>query len=126
MITTTDLDHLLNMMRQHGLQKLHVREGGELLALTLETSGEPAAARSDMAVHAKGLGRFLSRHPRLSKPIAAPGDQVTADTIIGFLENGSVLMPVVAGHAGQLVRINVEDGSLVGFGTSVAIISTEG
>ena len=126
MINTADLDRMLAIMHQRGLEKLLVREGGVLLALTLDTLHDPATVRRDVSVRATALGRFLSRHPRHIQPITAVGDHVAADTIIGFLENGSVLLPVVAGKAGQLSSIDAEDGSVVGFGAPVATISTEG
>ncbi|SFV27890.1 Biotin-requiring enzyme [Devosia crocina] len=126
MITIADLDRALSLMQEHGLETLRVREGEALLSLTLSGSETaPLAPRSEATVTTKGLGRLLLTHPQHSDPLVQPGDAVAAGATVGFLENGSVLLPVVAGKAGTVGTILASEGALLGYGAPVLTILVE-
>ncbi|MGB0213780.1 acetyl-CoA carboxylase biotin carboxyl carrier protein, partial [Algiphilus sp.] len=74
---------------------------------------EPAAADDATVVHAPNLGTFY----RAPKPGAAPyvevGQRVEADTEVCLIEVMKLFTPVVAGVAGTVQRVLVEDGDMV-------------
>ena len=106
MITIADLDRILTMMQDHGLDTLRVKEGGSLLMLRL-TAGLVAkgAESKEIAVRARAIGRFLRSHPGQNSPLVETGDHVREQTIVGLIENGPVLLPIIAGQAGEIGRI---------------------
>ena len=127
MITIADLDRILTMMQDHGLDTLRVKEGKSLLMLRLSAGPvEKVAKNKELAVRAKAVGRFLRSHPGQNSPLVETGDQVREQTIVGLIENGPVLLPILAGQAGEIGRIEAEDGRLVGYGDKVMSVLTKG
>ena len=124
MITIADLDRVLALMLQHGLQSLDVQEGDARLSLTLD-SAEPVADRSEITVRSRAIGRFLPTHPRRLDPQVRVGDRVEATAIVGFLQSGPALLPILAGRAGEVSRIDAAQGSLLGFGDPVMTLLAE-
>ncbi|MCK5771194.1 acetyl-CoA carboxylase biotin carboxyl carrier protein [Algiphilus sp.] len=80
---------------------------------------EPAAADDATVVHAPNLGTFY----RAPKPGAAPyvevGQRVEADTEVCLIEVMKLFTPVVAGVAGTVQRVLVEDGDMVEHGQAL-------
>lgn len=126
MISIADLDGILDLMLKHGLQSLEVREGETRLVLKLTGTGpEKLAGRDEIVVRTRAIGRFLLTHPRRTEPQVRIGDQVQAATIVGFLQSGATILPVLAGHAGEVSRIDAKPGELLGFGAPVMTLLAE-
>ena len=124
MITIADLDRVLALMLQHGLQTLDMQEGDASLSLTL-SGAAPMASRSEFTVRSRAIGRFLPAHPRRGEPQVRVGDRVEATTIIGFLQSGPALLPIRAGRAGAVSRIDAAPDSLLGFDAPVLTLLVE-
>ena len=123
MITTADLDRVLAMMQDHGLQSLRVKAGSAVLMLRLATDGEvQKAQRQEVVVRTRAIGRFLRGYPGRTGPLVKVGDAVNSQTIVGMLETGPVLSPILAGQAGEIARMEAEEGALLGFGAPVMTI----
>lgn len=79
----------------------------------------PAPADDATVVHAPNLGTFY----RAPKPGAAPyveiGQRVEADTEVCLIEVMKLFTPVVAGVAGTVQRVLVEDGDMVEHGQAL-------
>jgi biotin carboxyl carrier protein len=125
MISTADLDRVLALMQQHGIRSLTLREGGARLSLTLGDGTGACTEPVEHMVRARGIGSFQPSHPRRSEPAVRPGDRVEATTIVGFLQAGSILVPVVAGRAGRVQQLHAEAGSLVGYGDPILTLLAE-
>ncbi len=118
MISIDDLDRILGWMLKDHLQVLEVSEGGACIRLKL-AEGPRDVPRVEARVLAKGLGRFLPAHPRSGEPPLKVGDHVAAGAIVGFIQNDAVLLPIVAGQAGDVSEVHVVAGGLLGFGAPV-------
>jgi acetyl-CoA carboxylase biotin carboxyl carrier protein len=91
----------------------------------------PAAARGSaagppVAVIAQGAGVFLAGHPARPSPLVAAGDRVQQGDVIGLLQVGQLLAPVVAPASGSVVRVLVATGSPVDDGTRLVEIQAGG
>lgn len=126
MISIADLDRILDMMLRHGLQSLDVREGETRLVLKLEETGAaPVMNRTEVVIRTRAIGRFVSTHPRRPEPQVKVGQQVQATTIVGFLQSGPALLPILAGRAGEVIRLEATSDSLLGFGDAVLTLLAE-
>lgn len=126
MITIADLDRILSMMKEGGLQTLKIREGEKLISLRLSSGGaSPRAEREEILVRSPAVGRFLRIHPGQDRPLVDLGDTVVPETIVGLLENGPILMPILAGQVGEISRVEAEEGSLLGYGAPVMTLLAE-
>lgn len=126
MITLADLDRALDLMLQHDLQSLDLREGDARLSLRLgEAGAAPTTAIAEFTLRSRAIGRFLPAHPRRAEPQVRIGDRVEAATIVGFLQSGPALLPILAGRAGEVTRIDAISGSLLGFGDPVMTLLVE-
>jgi acetyl-CoA carboxylase biotin carboxyl carrier protein len=72
-----------------------------------------------IAVIANSVGVFLRQHPLRNAPLAEPGDAVRAGQVLGLLQIGALLLPVVAPHDGIVTATPIEDGVIVGYGTAL-------
>lgn len=125
MITIADLDRILSMMKEGGLQTLKIREGEKLISLRLSGGVSPIPEREEILVRSPAIGRFLRIHPGQDRPLVDLGDMVVPETIVGLLENGPILVPILAGHAGEISRVDAEEGSLLGHGVPVITLLAE-
>lgn len=126
MISIDDLDRLLGWMLKDQLQVLEVGEGNARIRLKMADGPLGVSmTRVEAKVLAKGLGRFLPAHPRSGEPALRVGDHVTAGGIVGFIQNEAVLLPLIAGQAGEVSEIHVAAGSLLGFGAPVLTLMVE-
>ncbi len=124
MIWIDDLERILGWMRASNLELLSVREGDSVLTLRLAGAGRAAAA-STIEVASKGIGRFLPSHPRRPDTALVPGDRVTAGLVVGYLQAGQSLVPIVAGKSGTVSQILATPGQLLGYGAAVLALIEE-
>ena len=125
MISVDDLDHVLSWMLEAGLQSVSVAEGKARLTLrnAVATTTSPATT---VDVTTKAMGVFLPSHPRRSQAALKPGDEVAAGAIVGFLQSGPTLAPIIAGTSGKIMAIIARPGSLLGFGAPVITLGQGG
>lgn len=73
------------------------------------------------AVKAPMAGFFRGRHPGLADagPLTEAGKALEAGSVVGFIEVGPVLLPVVAPAAGVTDEIHARAGALIGYGDAV-------
>ena len=76
-------------------------------------SAAPPTARAPMA------GVFLHRHPLQAAPLATVGETVAAGQVIGLVQAGLLLMPVVAQAAATVLALAVPHGATVGYGDTL-------
>ena len=125
MISVDDLDRVLGWMLEAGLQSVSVAEGKARLTLKLAgNTTNSSAATFDVTTQAMGV--FLPSHRRRSQAALKPGDEVVAGAIVGFLQSGSTLVPVVAGTSGRVMAIIARPGSLLGYGAPVLTLGQGG
>lgn len=124
MISIVDLDRALALMLQHGLQSLDLRQGDARLSLRLANAA-PVAERAEFVLRSRAIGRFLPTHPRRSEPQVRIGDRVEATSIVGFLQSGPAILPIRAGRAGEVSRIEAEQDSLLGFDAPILTLLVE-
>lgn len=118
MISTADLDRILGWMQVANLELLSVRDGNA--QLLLRGAGERRAETATaINVVTKAMGIYLPAHPRRPDAILKPGDRVGAGAVVGYLQVGQSLMPVVTEKAGKVGAILATPGSLLGYGAPV-------
>ena len=88
-----------------------VRNNGGTTTMT-RTSTRPA-----LAVASPHAGLFLTHHPLRNQAFVSPESPVTQGQIVGLLQVGLLLLPVVAAHDGVFVNYLSADQSLVGYAT---------
>lgn len=125
MISLDDLDCVLGWMLESGLQSVSVTEGKATLTLKL-AGGAPSSPAVTFDVTTKAMGVLLPSHPRRSQSALRPGDEVAAGAIVGFLQSGSTLVPVIAGTSGRVMAVIAEPGSLLGYGAPVLTLGQGG
>ena len=76
-------------------------------------------------VKAPIAGLFCDRHPAAAEasPLSGEGRTLEAGAIVGFVEVGPVLLPVVAPEAAVVAEVLAHTGDLVGYGDT--ILTTE-
>jgi acetyl-CoA carboxylase biotin carboxyl carrier protein len=104
-----------------------LRETGYLPQLedsgqSLSAGKPPAACAGKVVAMASLAGIFLDRHPLRAAPLAQPGARVRQGEVMGLLQLGAVLAPVVAPAGGVVTRVLVPPGNLVGYGTALVEI----
>ncbi len=88
-----------------------IRNEGGKTTLTI-TSTRPA-----LAVSAPHAGVFLTHHPLQRHPVVEPETLVAQGQLVGLLQVGVLLVPVVAPQDGIFVNYSSADRSLVGYAT---------
>lgn len=99
---------------------------GGVLKIVLE-AGTPAVRLAEAApeipagctVKAPMAGLFRDRHPAGAGPLAAAGGALEAGAVVGFVEVGPLLLPVIAPEAGTVADIHARAGELIGYGNAV-------
>ena len=112
----------------------HIDQISEWLAgtgLSLELDGPQGSVRlgddfadrvvvpTDIMVTAPGIGIFRHRHPMSPVALVLPGARVDAGEIVGLLQVGVLLTPVLAPQGGHVAGHLVADGDIAGFGTKL-------
>lgn len=118
MISVDDLDRVLGWMLAAGLQSVSVQDGAAQLTLRLAGTAASAPATS-IEVKTRAMGVFLPAHPRHPETALNPGDKVAAGAIVGFLQSGPTLVPVIADTGGTVGAILARPGDLLGYGAPV-------
>lgn len=85
----------------------------------LPASGSQVASQASV-VEAPKAGHFLSTHPLQGVALAAVGEPVDADAIIGFIQVGEALEPIIVKASGIMAGYCPVDGELVGYGAPIA------
>ena len=83
------------------------------------TSGSPG----HVIVKGTVAGVFLDRHPLRTSQLAPAGAQVRQGDILGLLQLGTVLAPVMAPVDGLVAGMLVSSGAMVGFGADLVQIN---
>jgi acetyl-CoA carboxylase biotin carboxyl carrier protein len=92
-------------------------------ALAAPPAAEP---KQVTAATAPCAGLFLAAHPAQPSPLAVHGNRVRTGDVVGLLQIGLLLVPVVAPTAGFIGDILVPPGTLVGYGNRIVEIMVEG
>ena len=97
------------------------RDGGSYQVQAMALSDEASRSRPAKAivVTAPCAGVLLDRHPLAAEPLAQTGEPVTAGELIGLLQMGLVLAPVIAPVTGMVMRVLLPAGSTVGYGAGL-------
>ncbi len=88
-----------------------IRNEGGKTTLTISST------RPALAVSASHSGVFLTHHPLQNHCLVQPETVVKEGQIVGLLQAGVLLLPVVAPHDGVFVHYLSADRSLVGYAT---------
>ena len=78
------------------------------------------ATPATVPVTSPSVGVFLHTHPLHDAPLAAPGQAVVAGQVIGLLQIGALLLPVIAPRDGIVARHAAAPGKVVGYGAHLA------
>ena len=78
-----------------------------------------------VAVKAPHAGVFLTSHPLRNSPLLAQADQVTKGQVMGLLQVGPLLQPILAPCSGLVMSAAVLEGTLVGYGTILFELQAE-
>lgn len=123
-LSDDDLGGLAEVMRKAGVRLLEVEGAGQRVRMTLEPSRsvlpapvEIGAGEAPTLVKAASMGRFRAAHPDGLFPAGKLDAVVERGQILGFVQVGTLLLPVAAPRGGRLARILAADESLVGYGT---------
>lgn len=102
------------------------------------TSLPPGSPRQEPAAHeplegaryyevtAPSPGLYLDRHPLSAKPLVTAGASIEAGQLVGFLQIGSLLLPLRSARAGRIVSLPRTPGDTLGYGSVVVCVLTEG
>ena len=95
------------------------------------TSHEPAShaplkGAPYYQVTAPSPGIYLDRHPLSAKPLVTPGASIEAGQLVGFLQIRSLLLPLRSAQAGRIVSLPQTPGDMLGYGSVVMSLLTEG
>jgi acetyl-CoA carboxylase biotin carboxyl carrier protein len=71
------------------------------------------------------VGAFLHSHPSHDEPLVVPGEVVHAGQIVGLLQIGPILLPVVAPKDGTIAAVLAPDGAPVGYADPLIQLSSE-
>jgi acetyl-CoA carboxylase biotin carboxyl carrier protein len=87
-------------------------------AATPVSPAEPTSTGA--TITAPMLGVFYRRPSPGAEPFVEPGDEVAPDTTIGIIEIMKLMNPVTAGVSGVIATFDVQDGTSVEFGQTLA------
>lgn len=120
---------LSGWLEESGARELEIlTDDGDALKIVLDPGARSARMQGDgpdmvetrtegCAVKAPIAGVFRGRHPCAdAPPLAAEGDAVEADAVVGFVEVGPLLLPVIAPETAVVAKVHARAGDLVGYG----------
>ncbi|WP_437883425.1 acetyl-CoA carboxylase biotin carboxyl carrier protein [Pseudomonas sp. LRF_L74] len=76
-----------------------------------------------VAAIATVCGHFHARHPERDTPQVASGQAIKTGDLVGVIDVGDLLLPVIASADGIAGHYLVEDGQLVDYGTALLALS---
>ncbi|MFA7413003.1 MAG: hypothetical protein WC048_00830 [Rhizobium sp.] len=124
MTETIWLGAVMALLEKHGLAEFEYQDGDRHILATrhdvhdLATHEPPPAPRRQMTIAAPHAGVFRSAHPceQVQKSLPRP---VRRGDVIGFLEAGSLLRPLLAPEDGILAGQLADEGALTGYGVAL-------
>lgn len=118
-LTAADIDGIEIGTPGHTLRM--TRDGGsyQVQAMAVSDGASRSVPVKSIVVTAPCAGVLLDRHPLATEPWARSGDPVTAGDLIGLLQMGLVLAPVIAPVTGMVMRVLLPAGSTVGYGAGL-------
>lgn len=125
-MTVEEIERLAALCARAGIGEIELAHADFTLHLRMEASAAEApddAATTPKAeavfkgARAPGVGVFRINHPTTGRPVGEPGQAVRQGDMVGVLQVGAVLKPVIAPADGMLGAALVEDGTVVGYGT---------
>lgn len=93
----------------------HMASAAASPSTTPASSAPASGATHGTPVRAPMVGRFYAKSEPGAEPYAKVGDVITADTTIGLIEVMKVFQAVMAGVAGTVLSVAVQDGDFVEF-----------
>jgi acetyl-CoA carboxylase biotin carboxyl carrier protein len=129
-MTTSEIAQLARIMAERGVVRVGIDTRGERYVLVVACATTADAAREVHAGPPKGAfatatvpGRFRAAHPVRRAHEVASGAAVKAGQILGFLEAGDLVLPILAPQDGTVGETLALDGALVGYGTPLMRLS---
>lgn len=127
-LAANDIAALATALVDNGLDELHLTGPGTDVHLTrpgiVRTCDAMPGRRAEPIV-APGVGVFLARHPLRVEPLAPPGHRVRAGQVVALLRIGPLLRQVMAPADGVIEAALVEEGAMVGYGTTLFQFHTQ-
>ena len=123
MLSDHDIRDLADHMRRAGIRTLDLVQPGQRLRLQVRSAGaapvkaEDVAANEPVIVRSGTMGIFRRCHPDGTFAAVEVDAVIEASQILGFLQIGLLLQPVIAEDLCVISRILASDGDLAGYGT---------
>lgn len=125
---STEIDKLCALMKRHDLLKVRIKD--QHLEVELERASEvrstaiapgPAMEVSSCRnyVLSPMVGTLYLRPAPGKAPFVQRGDLISADTVVAIVEAMKIMNDVTAGKEGRILRILLEDGQPVEYGTPI-------
>ncbi len=111
------------------IELLELTTGQDTIRLRRDPAGSIPSAEPEAdscTIPAPSPGVFRSTHPLRTAPLVQPGQRVETGDAIGLLQIGSLLVHVVAPHAGTVLEMLAPDGATIGYGTPLARLTKAG
>lgn len=121
-MTLPEIEACIRLAERHRVSEFTLSKGGATLLLRAGAGAAGAtvaptpAAGPAATIRAGAAGVFRLANGAEGVPPVVEGMPVRPGTVVGFVQVGPCLRPVVAAVAGVLGAPLVEDGTLVGFG----------
>ncbi len=131
MMTLEQIALLVRQAELRGVATFEYEEDGCVLRLATAEASEARArdpvstTQAPLYIRAPAAGIFHASHPLRAEPMAAEGTHTREGQIVGFLQVGAVLRPVLAGE-GVVDACVAEDGEMVGFGAALFRLGRKG
>jgi biotin carboxyl carrier protein len=117
------IERLLRQLEREKISRFEYRASGFALNVTLDFGGLPqpgpratAEAPREQTIKSNAVGIFHSAHPLGLVPAIEEGSHVRAGQIVGFLQVGPIIRPVLTPSDAIIGAKLVEDEATVGFG----------
>ncbi len=91
----------------------------------MEHAAQPQLTEGIVAVRAPMLGTFYRTPAPGERPFVEVGDKVGADDTVCLVEVMKLFQSIKAGVAGTVVKIAVENGSMVEHGQTLVLIESD-
>lgn len=116
-LEATDID-MLELQGPH--ERLRLRRNGKRIEVASDDVLEVAEPLN--LVTAESVGVFLHGHPQRAEPLASPGVRVRAGQVLGLLQIGALLLPVISPRDGTVEAVLVAPDTAVGYGTPLIAV----